>query len=115
MQLLPQMVDIQTKAGNLRYRLNFKTMWKKNPTSMTKFCTRDKETQILSFLHRNSKSVCIRSGPDIFIVHLVNQKVEVVLYNGRGSSISWDFSRVAPYFRPDWPHSSLCLRGKSIA
>ncbi|KAJ6744378.1 hypothetical protein OIU79_030660 [Salix purpurea] len=91
------------KGWKLRYRLNFKTMWRKNPTSMTKFCTRDKETQILSFLHRNSKSVCIRSGPDIFIVHLVNQKVEVVLYNGRGSSISWDFSRVAPYFRPDWP------------
>ncbi|KAJ6349287.1 hypothetical protein OIU77_006804 [Salix suchowensis] len=103
------------KGWKLRYRLNFKTMWKKNPTSMTKFCTRDKETQILSFLHRNSRSVCIRSGPDIFIVHLLNQKVEVVLYNGRGSSISWDFSRVAPYFRPDWPHSSLCLRGKSIA
>jgi hypothetical protein len=21
---------------------------------------------------------------------------------------------VAPYFRPDWPHSSLCLPGKSM-
>lgn len=102
------------KGWNLRYRLNFKTMWKKNPTFMTKSCLRDKETQILSFLHRNSKSVCIRSGPDIFLLHLVNQKVEAVLYNGRGSSISWDFSRVAPYFRPDWPHSSLCLPGKSM-
>ncbi|KAJ6697431.1 hypothetical protein OIU85_003771 [Salix viminalis] len=78
-------------------------------------CWKLEKLRYCRFLHRNSKSVCIRSGPDIFIVHLVNQKVEVVLYNGRGSSISWDFSRVAPYFRPDWPHSSLCLRGKSIA
>lgn len=97
---------------NLRYKLNFKTMWKKNPTVMTTFCTRNKETQILSFLPQNSESVYIRSGSDIFLYHLVSEMVKVVRYNGRGSSILWDFSKVVPYFMPDWPHSSLCHSGR---
>ncbi|KAJ4832837.1 hypothetical protein Tsubulata_001919 [Turnera subulata] len=90
----------------LRYRLNFKLMWKKNPTLMVAFWSRSKETQILSFLPQNSESVLIRCGSDIFLLNLASQHLEVVRYSGRGSSIMWDFSRVVPYFRPAWPHIS---------
>lgn len=93
----------------LRYRLNFKTMWKKNPSVMTAYrtCSKSKETQILSFLSQNSESVYIRSGDNIFLCHLQSKEVEVVQYDGRGSSILWDFSKVVPYFKPAWPHSSF--------
>uniref|UniRef100_A0A2P2IT67 Uncharacterized protein n=1 Tax=Rhizophora mucronata TaxID=61149 RepID=A0A2P2IT67_RHIMU len=91
---------------NLRYKLSFKTMWKMNPSIVTTFHTRGKETQILSFVPQNSESVFIRSGSDIFLCHLVSKMVEVVPYQGRGSSILWDHSRVIPYFSPAWPRSS---------
>ncbi|CAN1271191.1 F-box protein At5g03970 [Linum perenne] len=93
---------------NLNYRLKFKTMWKRS-LRVAKICRRfDKETQILSFHPKDSSSVYIRSGSEIFLYHVGTEKIEPVLYNGRGSSIMWDFSRVVPYFRPCWPHSSLC-------
>lgn len=89
---------------NLRYKLRFKEMWKQNPT----FTGHSKETQILSFLHRNSESVFIRSGSNIYLYDFESRRLEVVRYQGRASSIFWDSSRVVPYFRPSWPHSSLC-------
>ncbi|GAV66774.1 F-box domain-containing protein [Cephalotus follicularis] len=91
---------------NLRCKLKFKTMWKKNPTPMIKFSS--KETQILSFLPQNSESVFIRSGCHVFLYHFESERVELVHYNGRGSFISWDLCRVVPYFIPAWPYSSLC-------
>ncbi|TXG66006.1 hypothetical protein EZV62_007281 [Acer yangbiense] len=99
----------------LRYKLNFKTAWKKNPKLMTTFstCSKSKETQLLSFLPQNSESVYIRTGDNIFLCHLESKEIEVVHYDGRGSSILWDFSRVAPYFKPAWPYSSLCQDGQS--
>lgn len=97
----------------LRYKWNFKTMWKRNPRVMTAFCTcsKSKETQILSLLPQNSESVYIRAGDNIFLCHLKNGEVEVVQYDGCGSSVLWDFSRVVPYFKPAWPHSSICQNG----
>ncbi|XP_041018617.1 F-box protein At5g03970 [Juglans microcarpa x Juglans regia] len=92
------------KRWNLRYTLNFREMWKKNPT----FTDRFSESQILSFLPRNSESVFIRSGSNIFLYQLESKRLDVVRYHGRGSSISWDSSKVVPYFRPSWPRSSLC-------
>ncbi|KAJ4719702.1 F-box protein [Melia azedarach] len=100
-----------TSKWILRYKLNFKTMWKRNPRMMTAFstCSKSKETQILSLQPQNSECVFLRNGENIFLCHLENREVEVVHYNGRGSSVLWDFSRVVPYFKPAWPQSSLCL------
>lgn len=89
---------------NLRYRLHFKTMWKQNPN----LGKPPKECQILSLHPQNSEFVFIRSGSNIFLCHLKNKMLEAVYYTGRGSTIMWDFSKVAPYFIPVWPHSSLC-------
>ncbi|GLT95141.1 hypothetical protein SLE2022_128390 [Rubroshorea leprosula] len=99
---------------NLRYKLNFKIMWKRNPTVTNTFSMRSKENGILSFLPCNSKSVFIRSGSNIFRYDFENEKVEAVQYEGKGSSILWDFSKVVPYFKPSWPQSSLCHAEKSI-
>ncbi|KAF3452327.1 hypothetical protein FNV43_RR02760 [Rhamnella rubrinervis] len=88
----------------LRYRLSFKAMWKQNPS----YGKHSKESQILSFLPQNSDYVFIRSGCYIFRCHLSSKRLEVVHSSGRGSSILWDFSKVVPYFRPVWPHSSIC-------
>lgn len=86
----------------LRHKLNFRAMWKQNPT----FTEHSKESQILSFLPRNSESVFIRSGSNIFLYDFESKRLEVVHYQGRGSSISWDSSKIVPYFRPTWPCSS---------
>ena len=98
---------------SLRYKLNFKIMWKKNPTVATKCSTRSKETEILSFLPQNFESVFIRSGSNIFLYHFESERVEVIQYQGLGSSILWDFSKVVPYYRRAWPHSVLCHCGNS--
>lgn len=89
---------------NLRYKLNFRAIWKQNPT----FRGYSKESQILSFLPRNSESIFIRSGSNIVLYHLQSKHLEMVRYQGRGSSIPWESSKVAPYFKPSWPRSSLC-------
>jgi F-box interacting protein len=94
----------QESRWNKRYKLNFRLMWKRNPT----FADHSKESHILSFLPRNSESVFIRSGSSIFLYQLESKTLDVVHYHGRGSSISWDSSKVAPYFKPSWPSSSLC-------
>ncbi|XP_027352956.1 F-box protein At5g03970-like [Abrus precatorius] len=86
----------------LRWRLNFRMLWKQIPS----LSTHSKETQILSFLPQNSKSVFIRSGWNIFLCDLGTEMVEIVNYQGRGASISWESSKVVPYFLPAWPHSS---------
>ncbi|CAI8615588.1 unnamed protein product [Vicia faba] len=86
----------------LRWRLNFKAIWKQIPTFSLYF----KETQILSFLPQNSTSVFIRVGWNIFQCDLETKTAEVVNYQGRGASISWESSKVVPYFLPAWPHSS---------
>ncbi|XP_004494723.1 F-box protein At5g03970 [Cicer arietinum] len=86
----------------LRWRLNFKVIWKQIPTLNMYF----KETQILSFLPQNSKSVFIRVGWNIFLCDLETKTVEIVTYQGRGASISWESSKVVPYFLPAWPVSS---------
>lgn len=99
---------------NLRYKLNFKTMWRRNLTVANTFSTRTKETVILSFLLRKSQSVYIRSGSNIFVYDFEKGTVEAVQYEGRGSSIVWDFCKVVPYFKPSWPRSNLCRNGKSI-
>ncbi|XVE89950.1 hypothetical protein DITRI_Ditri20bG0037400 [Diplodiscus trichospermus] len=98
---------------SLRYKLNFKIMWRKNPTLATKYSTRSKETEILSFPPQNSESVFIRSGSNIFLYHFESERVEVIQYQGRGSSILWDFSKVVPYHKRAWPHSALCHAGNS--
>ncbi|CAI0625416.1 unnamed protein product [Linum tenue] len=100
---------ISSSNWNLRYRLKFKTMWRRNLRMVAAGgCRFDKETQILSFYPKDSDSVYIRSGSEIFIYHRGTETVEPVSYHGRGSSIMWDFSKVVPYFRPCWPHSSVC-------
>lgn len=93
----------------LKYKLNFKLTWKRNPKMMTTYstCTKSKETQLLSFFPRNSETVFIRNGENIFILRLISRKIEVVIYSGRGSEILWDYSRVVPYFKLDWPQFSL--------
>ncbi|XVF42255.1 hypothetical protein PTKIN_Ptkin01aG0346200 [Pterospermum kingtungense] len=93
---------------SLRYKLNFKIMWRKNPTVATKCTTRSKETEILSFPPQNSESVFIRSGSSILLYDFASQRLEVIQYQGRGSSILWDFSKVVPYYKRAWPHSALC-------
>lgn len=98
---------------NLRYKINFKTMWRRNLTVANAFSTRTKETTILSFLPRKSQSVFIRSGSNIFVYNFENAEVEAVQYEGRGSSIVWDFCKVVPYFKPSWPRSILCRYGKT--
>jgi hypothetical protein len=85
-----------------RWRLNFKAIWKQIPTFSLYF----KETQILSFLPQNSTSVFIRLGWNIFLCDLETKTAEVVNYQGRGASISWESSKVVPYFLPAWPQSS---------
>lgn len=85
-----------------RWRLNFKAIWKQIPTFSLYF----KETQILSFLPKNSASVFIRLGWNIFLCDLETKTAEVVNYQGRGASISWESSKVVPYFLPAWPRSS---------
>ncbi|PNY06187.1 F-box protein at5g03970-like protein [Trifolium pratense] len=85
-----------------RWRLNFKAIWKQIPTFSLYF----KETQILSFLPQNSTSVFIRVGWNIFLCDLETKTAEVVNYQGRGASISWESSKVVPYFLPAWPQSS---------
>lgn len=86
----------------LRWRLNFKVMWKQNPS----LSMHSKDTQILSFLPQNSTSVFIRSGWNIFLCDLETKTVEMVHYQGRGASISWESSKVVPYYLPAWPVSS---------
>ncbi|XP_004302070.1 PREDICTED: F-box protein At5g03970 [Fragaria vesca subsp. vesca] len=92
------------RKWKIRYRLGFKAMWKKNPS----FCKQTKEAQLLSFLPRNSEYVFIRSGQNIFLLHIESQMLKVNRYHGPSSHIQWDFSRVVPYFQPSWPRSSLC-------
>ncbi|KAK4282916.1 hypothetical protein QN277_014236 [Acacia crassicarpa] len=87
------------KKWILRWRLNFKVMWKQNPT-LNMQC---KESQILSFLPQNSQSIFIRSGWNIFQCDLETKRVEIIYYQGRGAAISWDSSKVVPYFLPAWP------------
>lgn len=87
----------------LRWRLNFKTLWKQMPS----LSTHSKETQILSFLPQNSTSIFIRAGWNILLCDLKSKTVETVNYQGRGGSISWESSKVIPYFLPAWPHASL--------
>ncbi|KAJ8759456.1 hypothetical protein K2173_006999 [Erythroxylum novogranatense] len=95
----------ETNRWNRRYRLNFKIMWKMNPSVAATLHTGKKETQILSFIPQNTESVFIRTGSDIFVCDLVSQTVEVVRYQGRTPPILWDHihSRVVPYFSPAWP------------
>lgn len=88
----------------LKWRLNFKVMWKQNPT-LGMHC---KESQILSFLPKNSQSIFIRSGWNIFLCDLETKRVEMVYYQGRGAAISWESSKVVPYFLPAWPLSAVC-------
>lgn len=88
----------------LRWRLNFKVMWKQNPT----FSMQCKDSQILSFLPQNSQSIFIRSGWNIFQCDLETKMVEIIYYQGRGAAISWESSKVVPYFLPAWPLSSVC-------
>lgn len=87
---------------SLRYKVNFREMWKQNPSFSEHFSG----SQILSFIPRNSESVFIRSGSSIFLIQLQSGRLDVVHYHGRGSAISWDSSKVVPYFRPSWPFSS---------
>ncbi|XP_021888671.1 F-box protein At5g03970 [Carica papaya] len=103
-----------TVRWNRRYKLNFKTMWKNNLSIATKFSTRSKETQILSFVIQNSDAVFIRSGSNIFLYYFESKRVEYVPYQGRGSSILWDFCKVVPYFKRAWPHFSTCREGQKI-
>ncbi|CAJ1961123.1 unnamed protein product [Sphenostylis stenocarpa] len=86
----------------LRWRLNFKVLWKQMPS----LSTHSKETQLLSFLPQNSTSIFIRSGWNIFLCDLVTKTVEIVNYQGRGGSISWESSKIVPYFLPSWPQAS---------
>lgn len=86
----------------LRWRLNFKVLWKQMPS----LSTHSKETQILSFLPQNSTSIFIRSGWNILLCDLETKTVEIVNYQGRGGTISWESSKVVPYFLPAWPHTS---------
>lgn len=86
----------------LRWRLNFKAIWKQVPSLSMHF----KETQILSFLPQNSTSVFIRLGWNIILCDLETKTVEIVNYQGRGATISWESSKVVPYFLPAWPLSS---------
>ncbi|MBA0611854.1 hypothetical protein Godav_012506 [Gossypium davidsonii] len=99
-------------SWSLRYKLNFKIMWRKNPTLATKCVTR-KETEILAFSPQDSKSVFIRSGSSIYLYHIGSGRMEVIQYQGRGSSILSDFSKVVPYFKRAWPQSTLCCGGNS--
>lgn len=85
----------------LRWRLNFKVLWKQMPS----LSTHSKETQLLSFLPHNSTSVFIRSGWNILLCDLQTKTVEIVNYQGRGGSISWESSKIVPYFLPSWPHA----------
>lgn len=88
----------------LRYRVSFKEICKSNLKSFKL----SKEYQILAFLPQNSEYVVIRSGCDFFLCHLGSKKLEQIPYQGRASSISWDFSKVTPYYKPTWPYSSSC-------
>lgn len=92
------------RKWKFRYRLSFKTMWKKNPS----FCKQSKEAQILSFLPQNSEYVFIRSGQNILLFHIESQMLKLIRYHGPSSPIQWDFSKAVPYFQPSWPRSSLC-------
>ncbi|KAK7258668.1 hypothetical protein RIF29_24250 [Crotalaria pallida] len=85
-----------------RFSIFFKTLWKQNASLSMHH---SKDTQLLSFLPRNSKSVFIRSGWNIFLYDLETKTVELVHYQGRGASISWESSKVLPYFLPSWPSS----------
>ncbi|OMO72004.1 hypothetical protein CCACVL1_17997 [Corchorus capsularis] len=95
-----------------RYKLNFKIMWKKNPTVAAKLVGRPKDSEILSFVPQKSESVFIKTGTTILLYHFDGQKAEVIQYQGRGSSIC-EFSKVTPYFKRAWPHSTLCRSGNS--
>ncbi|XP_057439529.1 F-box protein At5g03970-like [Lotus japonicus] len=86
----------------LRWRLSFKELWKQIPTLSMHF----KEGQILSFLPQNSTSVYIRMGWNILLCDLKTKTVEIVNYQGRGTAISWESSKVVPFFLPAWPFSS---------
>ncbi|XP_050383914.1 F-box protein At5g03970 [Argentina anserina] len=88
----------------LRYTVGFRSMWKNFPS----FSKQTKEAQILSFLPQNSEYVYIRSGQNIFLMHIESQTLKVIRHHGLGSPIQWDFSKVVPYFRPSWPRSSVC-------
>ncbi|EOA20699.1 hypothetical protein CARUB_v10001013mg, partial [Capsella rubella] len=92
---------------NLLFKLNFKAMWRKNPTEATRFSTRTKETQLLAFLNQKSDTVYIRCETQIFIYDRETQRVEVVQYQGRKSTFIWEFCKVVPYFRRTWPTSPL--------
>ncbi|KAK8701686.1 hypothetical protein V6N13_020067 [Hibiscus sabdariffa] len=98
-------------SWKLRYKLNFKIMWKKNPSLATKCITRSKETEIMAFCPQKSETVFIRSGSNIFLYNFKNNRMEVIQYQGRGSSILSDFSKVVPYYKRAWPQSVLCGDG----
>lgn len=85
----------------LRHKLNYKDMWKQNPNSGI----RSKEPQILSFIRRNSDSVFIRLGSNIYHCNIRSKTLEVVPYHCDALSIPWDFCKVVPYFQKIWPHS----------
>ncbi|CAN1176706.1 hypothetical protein LINPERHAP2_LOCUS32683, partial [Linum perenne] len=61
----------------------------------------------VSFHPKDFDTIYISSDLEIFLYHFGRETVEPLGYQGRSSSIMWDFNRVI-YFRPCWPHSSLC-------
>ncbi|KAE8711630.1 Myosin family protein with Dil domain [Hibiscus syriacus] len=98
-------------SWSMRYKLNFRLMWKKNPSLVTKCITRSKETEIMAFSPQSSETVFIRSGSNIFLYHFKSDRLEVIQYQGRGSSILSDFSKVVPYYKRAWPQSVSCGNG----
>ncbi|XP_023545510.1 F-box protein At5g03970-like isoform X1 [Cucurbita pepo subsp. pepo] len=87
----------------LRCKLSYKELWKQNPNSGI----RSKEPQILSFIRRNSDSVFIRLGSNIYQCNIRSKTLEVIPYHCDALSIPWDFCKVVPYFQKIWPHSPL--------
>ncbi|KAL0552672.1 hypothetical protein IC582_011790 [Cucumis melo] len=85
----------------LRHKLSYKDLWKQNPNSGL----RSKETQILSFIRRNSDSVFIRLGTSIYQCNIRSKSLEVTPYHHGDFSIPWDFCKVVPYFQKIWPQS----------
>lgn len=92
---------------NLLFKVNFKAMWKMNQAVATRFSTWTKETQLLALFNQKSDLVYIRCDTQIFIYHTETKRVEVVQYQGRKSTLVWDFNKVVPYFRRTWPCSPL--------
>ncbi|XP_022143222.1 F-box protein At5g03970 isoform X1 [Momordica charantia] len=94
----------------LRHKLSYKDMWKHNPNSGI----RSKEPQILSFVRRNSESVFIRLGSNIYRCNVESKRLEVIPYHCDAASIPWDFCKVVPYFQQIWPHFPLRFTPKSL-